>query len=238
MRALTRLGVRVLAQAYRRYHRTLTVRILMPNGSTIAPDEYPFGSEIFALCERDAFALAGITASLGFTVLVAHGKDGDWASAALETIGCRVVRGSTARGGSTALWRLATALRRSARPVAVVVDGPLGPSGQAKPGAIGCAQRARRPLRPLGAAARRRIEFTGAWSRIYLPLPFTTVHVVCDAPMHVPSDGGHDAVASATGELTTRLATARARALALATQSHARDTARRHAFAAEQRRER
>lgn len=215
MTTLRRLAARLLGRVYRHYYATLDVRALMPDGTTKTAMTYPFGPEIVALCERDILAVAGLTARLGVTVLVANGRDGDWATAALEALGCHVVRGSSLRGGTAALLTMTDALTASERPAAMVVDGPLGPSGHAKPGAAMCARRTGRPLRALGVAARRRVEFAGTWSRIYLPLPFTNVRVVCGAHEYVPPDCDRTGIDAVTARLSAHLSAARDRALHL-----------------------
>jgi hypothetical protein len=118
----------VAAWCYRAYFATLRTRALLPDGSLIAPRDYPYGRQIFALCERDALALGGILTGRRFAVLVAHGRDGDLAAAVLAALGCRVVRGSSARGGAGALRALVPLLDQTLEPLGLVVDGPPGRS--------------------------------------------------------------------------------------------------------------
>jgi lysophospholipid acyltransferase (LPLAT)-like uncharacterized protein len=207
----------VAAWCYRAYFATLRTRVLRPDGSPIAPRDYLCGQQIFALCERDALALAGITTGRRFAVLVAHGRDGDLAAAVLAALGCRVVRGSSARGGAGALRSLVPLLGQTLEPLGLVVDGPLGPAGRAKPGAVVCAVETGRPLRALGAAARHAFVFPRTWSGIYLPLPFARNVIVVD-------DLNLDAVTIAeveplTEALSDRLANARAVAVRLASRT-------------------
>jgi lysophospholipid acyltransferase (LPLAT)-like uncharacterized protein len=187
--------------------------MLLPDGSRVTPATYPFGREIFAFCERDAFAHGGILGRARFTTLIAPGRDGDWATEAVTSLGGRVIRGATERGGTEALARLLRALPGDEGPLALVVDGPLGPSGIAKGGAVVCAARTGRPLRPTAAAARRTIVITRSWSKIWLPLPFSRVVVVVGAPLPVPPGLDRAGRARLAGELTVRLAEARRRAL-------------------------
>jgi hypothetical protein len=111
-------------------------------------------------------------------------------------------------------------LGRLPHPAALVVDGPLGPTGAAKPGAVFCAVKTGRPLRALGAAARRAVVLDRLWSKLYIPLPFTRVVVACDAPLwHQASASSRDEVEHygrikpLTEELTGRLAAMRKRAV-------------------------
>ncbi len=205
--------VRALGRLYGALHRTLRVEMLLPDGSRVTPATYPFGREVFAFCERDTFAVGGILGSARFTTLIAPGRDGDWATEAVKLLGGRVVRGATERGGTQALSRLLRGLPGDDGPLALVVDGPLGPSGIPKGGAVVCAARTGRPLRPAAAAGRRALVVTRSWSSIWIPVPFTRVVVVIGEPLHVPPGLDRAGRARLVGELTVRLAEARRRAL-------------------------
>jgi len=208
-----RFVVRLLARLYRLFAATLRFEALLPDGTVTPARDYPFGPEIFALSERDALAIAGITPEARFTFLVAHGRDGDWATTAATSLGARVVRGATGRGGARALTELIRSARAEADPLAIVVDGPLGPAGEAKPGAVVCAMKTGRPLRPLGVAARLGLRVPWSWSSIWLPLPFSRVVIVCGEPLPVPESAARPERAALSHELTARLAKARRRAL-------------------------
>ncbi len=204
---------RVLGRLYGALHATLRVEGFLPDGLRVTPAAYPFGREIFAFCERDAFALGGILGNARFTTLIAPGRDGDWATEAVKSLGGRVVRGATERGGAQALSQLLRNLPGDSGPLALVVDGPLGPAGVAKGGAVVCAARTGRPLRPVAAAARRALVVTRSWSKIWLPLPFSRVVVVVGEPLPVPAGLDRPGRERLAGELTVRLAEARLRAL-------------------------
>jgi lysophospholipid acyltransferase (LPLAT)-like uncharacterized protein len=200
-----RQAATVAAFIYRTYHTTLRVRLLLPDGTIVPVDEYPPDRKIFALCERDALAAAGLITGTGCTVLVTIGRDGDWASALLERLGCHVVRGSSRLRGAAALKGLLDALRVSNGPTAIVVDGPLGPAGEAKSGAVACGILTDLPVHAIAAAARLRIVFPGTWSGIYLPLPFSDVVVAVDAPLPIPKPPDPDQADGLSKRLTERL---------------------------------
>ncbi len=200
-----RQAANVAALIYRAYHATLRLRLLLPDGTIVPVDEYPPDRKIFALCERDALAAAGLIAGTGCTVLVTIGRDGDWASALLEQLGCHVVRGSSRLRGAAALKGLLDALRVSGGPAAIVVDGPLGPAGAAKSGAVACGILTGRPVHAIAAAARFRIVFPGTWSGIYLPLPFSKVVVALDEQLQIPDPPDPDQADDLSKQLTIRL---------------------------------
>ena len=184
-----------------------------PDGTLFPARAYPFGRQIFALSERDAFPLAGVIVDKGVTALAAFGRDGELASAALEGIGCRVVRGARLRGGARALKDMIRRLAESESPLAIVVDGPLGPPDEPKHGIFLCARESGRPIVPLGAAARRSVVFEKAWSKIYLPLPFATITIVIGESLFVPPDTRSADFGGLAGVLAERLRRARRDAL-------------------------
>jgi len=208
--------VRLLARGYALLFRSLRLESVVEDLPVTHPRDYSFPSELFALSERDVFGLAGILARARFTVLVARGRDGDWATTALEEIGGKVVRGAFRRGGASAYAALRRALAEGGGPVGLVVDGPVGPEGEAREGAVACAAATGRPLRPVAAAARRAIVLRSSWSRLWIPLPFTRVVVACGAPMPVPQGVDREERRLLTAELSRRIALARTQALSLA----------------------
>jgi lysophospholipid acyltransferase (LPLAT)-like uncharacterized protein len=205
-----------VALLYRGYCRTWRVHMTIPGSAVSTPGEYVNAPEVLALCERDALVFGSTLPGRRLTVLVAHGRDGDWAAALLAGLGCRIVRGASQRGGSQALRDLVAALRESPAPLGLVVDGPLGPIGRAKPGAAFCAIESDRPLRALGAAARHALIFHGSWSGIYLPLPFTRVEIALEPVGDHPTNRE---VETLTDDLDRRLTRTRETAVRLASQA-------------------
>ena len=208
MTPMRRRLARFAARLYRAYHATLRVRVVRPDGAVVPPASWDVGVDVLALCERDVLAVGRFAGERAFVSLVATGRDGDWAAEMLDAVGCRAVRGSSRHGATDALVALLDAASASPSPLGIVVDGPLGPAGVARPGAIVCGLRTGRPVRAIGAAARWRIRFPRTWSGIYLPLPFSVVAIAFDAPLAM--DGGD--VERHTRDLTERLAIQAARA--------------------------
>jgi lysophospholipid acyltransferase (LPLAT)-like uncharacterized protein len=139
-------------------------------------------------------------------VMVSHSADGQMQSWALGVLGFAVVRGSSSRGGARALAAMVRALRKGEQDAAFAVDGPRGPYGVAKEGAIVAARRAVGILVPMGSAMRHGKTFERAWDRFALAWPFSRVAVVLGAPL--PATATAIQVAAAIHD-----ANARARAL-------------------------
>jgi lysophospholipid acyltransferase (LPLAT)-like uncharacterized protein len=127
--------------------------------------------------------------------LVSLSADGDVFASALARVGLVVVRGSSSRGGAQGLAALVRFLRRAPRAhdAAVAVDGPRGPRGVAKDGAIRAARLARGALVvPMGSAAASATVLR-SWDRFALAWPFSRAVVVLGAPVaHVDAAGADE----------------------------------------------
>lgn len=79
------------------------------------------------------------------------------------------------KGGNphSALRAMAKALR-DGHDVVIAVDGPSGPAGQVRPGALWLSRLTGRPIVPVGIAARPSVALP-RWDRMVLPLPGATV---------------------------------------------------------------
>jgi lysophospholipid acyltransferase (LPLAT)-like uncharacterized protein len=122
-----------------------------------------------------------------FYVLASRSRDGELISRFAGAFGCRVVRGSSSRGASTALRALARLLRDESAEVGVVPDGPRGPRYVAQPGAVLLAKLGRAPIVPLGLGVSRGTVLS-SWDAFVVPHPFARVAVVFGDPLVVPDD--------------------------------------------------
>ncbi len=116
-------------------------------------------------------------------VLVSLSRDGAMQARALSLQGFRVVRGSSSRGGAGGLAQLVHTMKRDGADAAFAVDGPRGPRGGVKPGAVAAARATGAVLVPLTGRVHRGLVFRRAWDRFALAWPFTRVEVVLGAPI-------------------------------------------------------
>ncbi len=119
-------------------------------------------------------------------VLTSRSRDGELVARWVTRFGMRVTRGSSSRGGAEALRELAAAVR-AGEDVAVVPDGPRGPSERVQPGVVVLAMLTGAPVVPFGFAARpaRRLA---SWDRFMVPLPFARAAAVFGKPLVIPRD--------------------------------------------------
>jgi lysophospholipid acyltransferase (LPLAT)-like uncharacterized protein len=161
----------VIAAAVRVWVLTLRIRVESTSGMVGS------GPRVFAFWHGQQMALLAAGRPRETTVLVSHSADGEVSAGVMSTLGLRVVRGSSSRGGARALAELVRALRRGAS-IALAVDGPRGPVHVAKPGAAAAARAGAAELVPVAAAAARVLVLRRAWDEFEIPLPFTRVAVV------------------------------------------------------------
>jgi lysophospholipid acyltransferase (LPLAT)-like uncharacterized protein len=99
-----------------------------------------------------------------------------------------VVRGSSSRGGSTALKQLLRSVRgRGSSPV-IVTDGPRGPIYRCKPGLVVLGQMTGAPILPVAGVASSAWRLR-SWDRLIVPRPFARLDVAFGEPYPIPRSG-------------------------------------------------
>jgi lysophospholipid acyltransferase (LPLAT)-like uncharacterized protein len=106
-------------------------------------------------------------------LMISQSKDGEFISAVANRTGWTTVRGSSSRGGREALSGMIDHLTEH-RLAAHIIDGPRGPFGIVKPGAIKLAHAAESVIVPFYARADR-AWYARSWDKFLLPKPFSKV---------------------------------------------------------------
>jgi len=145
------------------------------------------------------------------SVLVSRHRDGELIARTVAHFGIHTSRGSSTRGGVAGVRELLRQLR-DGYDLAFTPDGPKGPAGVAKPGAVQVAALAGIPIVPVALAASRARALT-SWDRFLIPLPGSRVHLVYGEPWYV--ERGAD-MEEAARQLGRRIDAAAAAAEALA----------------------
>jgi lysophospholipid acyltransferase (LPLAT)-like uncharacterized protein len=106
-------------------------------------------------------------------IMISKSRDGGLISSVAERTGWYPVRGSSSKGGAEGLKLMIKHLIKH-RLAAHIVDGPRGPAGKVKAGAIRLAQAANAVIVPFYIHADRAWYFN-SWDRFLLPKPFSKV---------------------------------------------------------------
>src|SRR5699024_3301518 len=119
--------------------------------------------------------------------LISPSREGEFITRVVENHGPQVMRGSSSRTGTQAVKSTLRAIRAGVSPT-FFADGPRGPAGEFKHGALTIARRTGTPVMLVGCAASRYWQI-GTWDRTCLPKPFARINVAVDALWYVTRDG-------------------------------------------------
>ena len=149
----------------------------------IPGDQIP-GPTIYAFWHRSLLVSAHRFRRRNIAILISRSFDGELIARTVEQLGFRVVRGSSSRGGPTALRQMAEAYR-DGHICALTVDGPRGPAMIAQPGAVQLAQLVGAPWIGAFYALPRRAWTLATWDRFLIPKPFSRVLLTWPPPISV-----------------------------------------------------
>jgi len=126
------------------------------------------------------------------TIMISRSKDGDLVATVAEKLGFGTVRGSSSRGGATAMFQLIDKMREiPATSAGMLGDGPRGPARKLKLGTLKIAQGAGVPIIPFAYSAKRHKLFA-SWDRFMMPFPFSPLVVCFGDPIYIPLAAAND----------------------------------------------
>lgn len=115
------------------------------------------------------------------SLMISRSFDGEIIAGVARFSGWHAVRGSSSKGGKSALKQMVQCLKRTGL-AAHIVDGPLGPMGVVKAGAIRLALDADAVIVPCYASSDR-AWFFNSWDKFFIPKPFSKVTLRFDCPL-------------------------------------------------------
>ncbi len=139
---------------------------------------------IYCIWHENLLVPVHLFAHSHIATLISHHVDGEYITRVVNRMGFAVVRGSSTRGGGSALKRLAELARRRHHHIALTPDGPRGPRRRLKGGVICLARLTGLPVIAVGfgyTAAWR----LNSWDRFVIPRPGSTVHVCVSEPIFI-----------------------------------------------------
>jgi len=158
---------------------TLTSRLIVVGRERIKP------GSILASWHSSFSIPVFILRKLHLTCLVSPSEDGLLLERFLKLSGCKVIRGSTRRGGLTALRKASEELKKG-EILGITPDGPLGPPRIPHKGVLFLAREGH-PLIPVGVSAHPAIRLK-TWDRHILPLPFSRIVVSFGEPVFLKGE--------------------------------------------------
>ncbi|MBI1871083.1 MAG: lysophospholipid acyltransferase family protein [Chlamydiae bacterium] len=130
------------------------------------------------------FCYLALTRRQKMSALISQSRDGQIVSDLIHQFGFEAIRGSSSRGGFSALLKLQQRLKEGFD-LAVTPDGPRGPCGQAQLGVIGLAAVSGASILPIAYDADHK-KVLQTWDRFKIPYPYSRAALVAGSPLEVP----------------------------------------------------
>jgi hypothetical protein len=122
-----------------------------------------------------------------FCTMASQSRDGEVIARVLKWFGYEVSRGSSHRGGGTALLQMKRAYQ-SGKNLALAVDGPRGPRHEVKAGVVALAEKGEIPVVIGVSDSKYKFVFRKSWDQMWFPLPFSPVVVIFSDPIRFEAD--------------------------------------------------
>ena len=155
------------------------------------------GTAIFCFWHEDLPYLCWSHRGHNARVLVSRHGDGEFVARMLSVLGFQLVRGSTTRGGTTALRQMA---REKNNDLGVTPDGPRGPRRTVQLGVIQLAMLTGLPIVPISLAFQH-CKRLRSWDRMALPRPFSRAVGIFHEPLFVARSSREELQQRSRGEL-------------------------------------
>lgn len=135
--------------------------------------------------------------------LTSRHSDGDYVADIMRIVGIHPVRGSSSRGGATAVKKMLE--MASEYRITIATDGPRGPRRVVKSGILFLASHSNRKIVPVAFSAKRAWRPWAKWTDLVIPKPFTTVYAIGGEPMSVPQGLARNELEHFRGQLQQRM---------------------------------
>jgi len=122
---------------------------------------------------------------------ISRSRDGQFMTDVAARFGIQAVRGSSSRGGSSAMLAAVKAATDAKVDLVITPDGPRGPKYQLQPGILRLSQATQRPIVAVTYKLAWKKELK-SWDRFHVPLPFSRCDLVTSEPILVPEGASED----------------------------------------------
>ena len=136
-------------------------------------------------------------------LMISRSADGDLIAGVARRTGWRPARGSSSKGGKTAMMEVINYLKETGL-AAHILDGPQGPIGKVKPGAISIALATGAAIVPFYVEADRAWYFN-SWDRFFIPKPFARVKLKYDQMIFLSPPGSETEFEALRQNIETRM---------------------------------
>ncbi|MBI3840024.1 MAG: lysophospholipid acyltransferase family protein [Planctomycetia bacterium] len=190
-RLAIKVGGFLAASTIRAWMSTLDYKAALYDPTIDPVDERNRGQKIYIFWHENILFPLYLRGHCNLAMLLSRHRDADLLTEVANLLGFAFVRGSTGRGGGTALREL---LRKSRHMnLTITPDGPRGPRRVLAPGAIYLSSKLGLPLVALGLGYDRPWRLR-SWDRFAIPRPYSRARGVVSPPMVIPPNLDRDGV--------------------------------------------
>jgi lysophospholipid acyltransferase (LPLAT)-like uncharacterized protein len=147
------------------------------------------GQKIYIFWHEYILAPIHMRGHCNLAMLISQHRDAEILSYAARHLGFEFVRGSTTRGGASALRDLMDKSHKMN--LAITPDGPRGPRRKLAPGAVYLSSKLGLPLVAMGLGVDRPWRLN-SWDRFAIPRPWSRVRGVISPAVMIPPDLDRD----------------------------------------------
>lgn len=134
----------------------------------------------------DEIVLIWLTCRYKICTMTSTSKDGEIMNTVLNLLGAKTSRGSSTRGGVSALKGLIR-FAKAGMSCSFAVDGPKGPLHEVKPGVFELSRLTEQPIFACGVSCDRAWNFPKSWNKTFFPKPFAKINIYWVGPIQAIS---------------------------------------------------
>ncbi len=179
-----------------------TWRVSYENPYRTAPMRKKGIKRIYCFWHNRLLGLAFTERKKNVGILISSHFDGEVVARIVDRMGYHPLRGSSTRGGTAGL--LSMLRDDKVWYLALTVDGPRGPKGVVKPGAIFLAAKSGLELIPVSCDSDSKWVLP-SWDGFQVPRPFARVTISMGKPIVIDKVTGHTAIKKQAGELARKI---------------------------------
>lgn len=185
--AVTRLAGWLAAGTIRRWMSTLDYRVAYYDPLVDPALPGWNGQKIYVFWHEYMLFPLYLRGHCNLAMLLSRHRDADLLTHVARRLGFEFVRGSSNRGGATALRELID--RAGRMNLTITPDGPRGPRRKMAPGPIYLAAKSGLPIVAMGFAYERPWRLR-SWDRFAIPRPYTRARACVSPEIHIPQKLG------------------------------------------------
>ena len=182
----------LLGQLIRRWMSTLDYQVLFYDPSIDPASQQFNGPCVYLVWHEYIPFLFYLRPHCQISLLLSRHGDAEWLAQAVQFYGFGTVRGSTARGGVTALREMMRV--GEGQNLVITPDGPRGPRRSFAAGAIMVSSSLGIPLVPIGLGYDRPWRIRKSWDQFAVPRPGSRARVVAGPRISIPGDLDREAM--------------------------------------------